>query len=360
MTESIDLSALRPQIDAAIETQLTRGAADLAPLQPEAADLLDVIGALLRGGKRLRPTFLYVGYRAGRMPHTPAAIALACAMEFLQTAALLHDDVIDGSDTRRGAPTAHRALEARHCERGWEGDSARFGVAGAILAGNLCLGWADQAYDESGLPADQLARARGCFDLMRAQLMAGQYLDVVESVRPWSALDAAHRVAGAERMMTYKSAKYSIQHPLLIGADAAGVNASSRAALAAYGLDLGLAFQLRDDVLGVFGDPSVTGKPAGDDLREGKRTVLLAHTLAGLGPADRAYAEAHLGRPDLDDAAIDRLRELITASGAVAVVEADIASRAARARAALSGTDIDPAAAAALDDLVDLSTARSA
>lgn len=360
MTESIDLAALRPQIDAAIEAQLARGAADLTPLQPEAADLLDVIGALLRGGKRLRPTFLYVGYRAGGMPHSPAAVALACATEFLQAAALLHDDVIDGSDTRRGSPTAHRALEARHRDRGWSGDAERFGVAGAILAGNLCLGWADQAYDECGLPADQLARGRGCFDLMRAQLMAGQYLDVVESVRPWAERSTAERVAGAERMITYKSAKYSVEHPLLIGADAAGVEPASRGALAAYGLDVGLAFQLRDDLLGVFGDPAVTGKPAGDDLREGKRTVLLAHTLAGLSPADRSYAESHLGRADLDEAAVTRLRDLIVASGAVAVVEKDIAARADHARAALADARITPDAAAALHDLIDIATARTA
>ena len=253
-------------------------------------------------------------------------------MEFIQGAALLHDDVIDASDTRRGFPTAHRTLEARHQDRGWEGDSLRFGVAGAILAGNLCLGWADQAYDECGLPGETLDRARGCFDLMRAQLMAGQYLDVVDSVRPWSRLDAAARIAGAERMMTYKSAKYSIQHPLLIGADAGGVDAASRDALARYGLDLGLGFQLRDDLLGVFGDPEVTGKPAGDDLREGKRTILLAHTLAGLAPDDRTDVESALGRTDLTEADVERLRTLIDSSGAVAAVEARRSAHRSRRR----------------------------
>lgn len=357
---SIDLADLRARVDAAVEAQLARGAADLEPLQPEAGDLLEVIGRLMSGGKRLRPIFLYVGYRAGGRPDCAEAVALAASMEFIQGAALLHDDVIDASDTRRGFPTAHRTLEARHQDRGWEGDSLRFGVAGAILAGNLCLGWADQAYDECGLPGETLDRARGCFDLMRAQLMAGQYLDVVDSVRPWSRLDAAARIAGAERMMTYKSAKYSIQHPLLIGADAGGVDAASRDALARYGLDLGLGFQLRDDLLGVFGDPEVTGKPAGDDLREGKRTILLAHTLAGLAPDDRTDVESALGRTDLTEDDVERLRTLIESSGAVEAVESRIARHAAAARVALGEAHIDLAAAAALDELIDTSTARTA
>ena len=165
---SIDLADLRARVDAAVEAQLARGAADLEPLQPEAGDLLEVIGRLMSGGKRLRPIFLYVGYRAGGRPDCAEAVALAASMEFIQGAALLHDDVIDASDTRRGFPTAHRTLEARHQDRGWEGDSLRFGVAGAILAGNLCLGWADQAYDECGLPGETLDLARGCFDVMRA------------------------------------------------------------------------------------------------------------------------------------------------------------------------------------------------
>lgn len=358
MRESIDLDALRPRIDAAVETQLTRGAAELAELQPEAGDLLAAIAALLRGGKRLRPVFLYVGYRASGAPDSAAAVALAAAMEFVQAGALMHDDVIDASDTRRGRPTAHRALEAAHEERRWEGDGARFGVAGAILAGNLCLGWADQAVNDCGLPASAVARARACYAQMRSQLMGGQYLDVVESVRPWRELDPQARIAGAERMMTFKSAKYSIEHPLLIGALAGHLDAGARAALSRYGVALGLAFQLRDDVLGVFGDPDVTGKPAGDDLREGKRTVLLAHTFAGLRPSDRAYAEQWLGHPDLASDQVERLRDLIVAAGALEAVEARIAEYVATARAALAQAPISPAAAAALDKLVDRTTAR--
>ncbi|MEI2775317.1 MAG: polyprenyl synthetase family protein [Tetrasphaera sp.] len=359
MGERIDLDAVRSRVDAAVAAQLERGSADLAELQPEADDLLGVVTTLLRGGKRLRPIFLYAGYRAANAPDSDAVIALAAAMEFIQAGALIHDDVIDASDTRRGHPTAHRALEATHARHAWDGDGARFGVAGAILAGNLCLGWADQAFDECGLPAAALARARGVFDRMRTQLMAGQYLDVVTSVRPWSEMDTAARIAAGERMMTFKSAKYSIEHPLLVGALAGDLDQAARTALSGYGVALGLAFQLRDDVLGVFGDPRVTGKPAGDDLREGKRTVLLAHTLDGLTTDEVAYAEHWLGRPDLGPEQIERLRALIVAAGALDTVEARITELVASARAALAGARITPAAAAALDELADRTTARS-
>lgn len=354
---AFDLAGLRARIDAAVEAQVARGGADLAELNPEAEDLLGQIRVLLRGGKRFRPLMLYVGYRAAGRADADGAVRLAAAMEFVQAAALIHDDVIDASDTRRGRPTVHRVLERAHRERGWDGDGAGFGVAGAILAGNLCLGWADQAYDECGLPDAELARGRATFDLMRTQLMAGQYLDVVGSVRPWQVMDGASRIETAIRVITYKSAKYSIQHPLLIGARTGGADAATDAALTEYGLELGIAFQLRDDLLGVFGDPEVTGKPAGDDLREGKRTVLIAHALDGAG---RARIEERLGDPSLTPADVEELRELITASGAVEALEAEITRRGEAAATALHTADIEAEAAATLQDFIATATARDA
>ena len=356
----IDLAALRARVDAAVADQLRRGAADLADLSPEADDLLAPIGALLSGGKRFRPVMLYVGYRAAGRPDAAGVIRLAATMEFLHAAALIHDDVIDSSDTRRGMPTVHCALRERHRERGWDGDPQGFGVAAAILAGNLCLGWADQAYDECGLPQSELARGRATLDRMRTQLMAGQYLDVVGAVRPWSTMSALDRIAAAERVITFKSAKYSIQHPLLLGARVGGVSAAADAALTAYGLELGIAFQLRDDLLGVFGDPQVTGKPAGDDLREGKRTVLIAHTLAARSAADRTWLESRLGDPDLDGVAIERLRGLIARSGAVAAVEREIARRGHVAADAISSAHLEPIARETLRDFIATATARDA
>lgn len=352
------LTDLRPRVQACIDGLLTDQAGILAELGTDVDDLLDVIAALLAGGKRLRPGFLYWGFRAGGGDDSPALIRLATSMELFQAAALLHDDVMDDSDTRRGSPAAHRALAARHTARGWSGAGERFGLAGAILAGNLCLTWCEELYAGSGLPAAALVRARRQFDTMRTQLMAGQFLDVVESMRPWAGLPAAECLDRATRVIHFKSAKYTIEHPLLIGALAGGVDDSGLAALSRFGLRLGHAFQLRDDLLGVFGDPTQTGKPAGDDLREGKRTVLIAHALAGLDSAGRSRVETLLGA-DLRPEGVAEIRELITGSGAVAQVESQIATLAQEARLAVrTGSSLDANAVAALDALIDLSIAR--
>ncbi|KGN33205.1 polyprenyl synthetase [Knoellia sinensis KCTC 19936] len=361
MTSPLDEADLRTRVQTCIDDELRHQSGVLDELGPDVSDLLDRIESLLAGGKRLRAAFLYWGHRAAGRPDSPALIRLATAMEFFQAAALIHDDVMDDSDTRRGMPAAHRALAAVHTERGWGGDDERFGVAGAILAGNLCLTWTDELVATSGLPADDLARGREMFDRMRTQLMAGQFLDVVDSVRPWDDLPAAERVERAQRVIRYKSAKYTVEHPLLIGATAGGLGETDLTHLSSYGLDVGHAFQLRDDLLGVFGDPDSTGKPAGDDLREGKRTLLIAHTLSGTDDAGRALLRKHLGRPDLSPADVDALRAVITDSGAVDAVEGEITSLATRARTSLAAaTGVTPDARPVLDALVEISTARTA
>ncbi|WP_249138617.1 polyprenyl synthetase family protein [Phycicoccus avicenniae] len=361
MSSVLDTADLRPRVQAVLDAELAARAEVLAELGPDVEDLLTAIGDLLRGGKRLRAAFLYWGGRAAGLPDSAELVRLATAMEVLQAAALIHDDVMDDSDTRRGMPAAHRALATRHTERGWDGDGERFGLAGAVLAGNLCLGWTDEMYASCGLPDADLARGRPVYDRMRTQLMAGQFLDVVESMRPWRGVPDEERVVRAGRVIRYKSAKYSVEHPLLIGATVGGMDEAGRDALSRYGLDLGRAFQLRDDLLGVFGDPDQTGKPAGDDLREGKRTVLLAHVLAGCTAEQAARVEALVGRPDLGDAEVDELRGIITASGATRVMEDEISVLAASAREALAAApDLAPEARDVLEGLVTTATARSA
>ena len=360
MDRPLDAADLRARVQTCIDVELAAQAGVLAEIGPDVEDLLERVGSLLRGGKRLRAAFLYWGYRAAGQPDSDAAVRLATSMEFFQAAALIHDDVMDDSDTRRGMPAAHRALASSHEARGWGGSADRFGVAGAILAGNLCLGWTDELYSTSGLPVDHLARGRRLFDTMRTQLMAGQFLDVVESVRPWTTVSGPERVARAERVIRYKSAKYTIEHPLLIGAAAGGVGGPTLAALSAYGLDLGHAFQLRDDLLGVFGDPEATGKPAGDDLREGKRTVLVAHTLTATDAPTRALVERLLGRPDLDAEEVEQLRTVMIASGAVDAVEKEIAGLAGSARESLGRAEgLTAEAAEVLAALVDVTTDRA-
>ncbi len=361
MPNPLDTADLRRRVQECLDHELTHQAHVLAELGSDVDDLVRAVADLLRGGKRLRAAFLYWGHRAAGRPDCDALVRLASAMEIFQAAALIHDDVMDDSDTRRGRPAAHRAMASAHTARSWTGDADRFGLAGAVLAGNLCLTWADELYATCGLPAQDVARGRGLFDRMRSQLMAGQFLDVVESMRPWEGVADAERVERAGRVITYKSAKYSVEHPLLIGAATGGLDEAGTAALSRYGLDLGRAFQLRDDLLGVFGDPDATGKPAGDDLREGKRTVLLAHALAGTDAGGRDSLERLVGRPDLDADAVEVLRGVIGGSGAVDVLEEEIARLAGSARDALeAAATLDDEARGVLLRLVDVATARSA
>jgi geranylgeranyl diphosphate synthase type I len=355
----LDAAQLRERVQHCVDDFLRHQGEVLAEVGPDAQDLLAAVARLLTGGKRLRAAFLYWGYRATGQPDSLALVRLATAMEFFQAAALIHDDVMDDSDMRRGMPAAHRSIAARHEREAWAGDAGRFGVAGAILAGDLCLNWTEELYSTSGLEPAHLARGRAVFDVMRTQLMGGQFLDVVESARSWDGVSTQDQIERAERVIRYKSAKYTVEHPLLVGATAGGAADDDVSALSRYGLDLGQAFQLRDDLLGVFGDPAATGKPAGDDLREGKRTVLVAHALAGTDEAGRALIAGRLGDPGLQTHEVEALRVVIVDSGAVDAVEAEITRLADSARMALkSATGLTREGVEVLDALIDSSTAR--
>lgn len=360
MTRVRDLHDLRRRVQHQIESELTHQRDVLAELGDEGDALLDVVAALLQGGKRLRAAFCYWGYRGLGGAHDAAAVRAATAMEFFQAAALLHDDVMDDSAVRRGAPTAHVHLAQRHDRLGWLGRSDRFGQAGAILAGDLCLVWTDEVMATSGLPTLELARARRCYDDMRTQLMAGQFLDIMHSARGWSRLGHDERLAAARQVVRYKSAKYSVEQPLLIGADAAGVQLNDRSRLSAFGLALGEAFQLRDDVLGVYGDPETTGKPAGDDLREGKHTVLVALTLERCASREAAVLSQGLGDADLAGGQIERMRAIIADCGALDALEDMISLRTDAALEALAGVrGLSAEGHEALRELTHLSTARA-
>lgn len=361
MSHPLDVLSLRERVQTAIDAQLHAQRRVLAPVGDSTAALLDPLADLLAGGKRLRAGFFYWGYRAAGGTDSDALVTAATAMEMFQAAALVHDDVMDDSDTRRGAPAMHRRLAAEHRAHGWIGDPERFGAAAAVLAGDLCLTWTDELYATSGLPDEQLRRGRTEFDAMRNQLMGGQYLDVLEAAVGWADADTDERIARARHVARVKSARYTVEQPLLIGADCAGADETLRARLSGYGLPLGEAFQLRDDLLGVFGDPSQTGKPAGDDLREGKRTVLIAHTLDGLEPHDRARFESLLGRTTLSGDELAWMRTRITQTGAAAAVESLIAGLVDQARDSLDAAPIqDPSARAALTELVAMAVDRQA
>ena len=350
---------LRPRVQRALDEHLTRQRSVLAELGEPMIPLVDAVAGLLSGGKRLRAAFLYWGWRALGGADDAAAVRAASSMEIFQAAALLHDDVMDNSDLRRGQATAHRSFTAWHRAQGWSGDPERFGHAGAILAGDLCLNWTDEVFATSGLPAPATERARPEFDRMRTQLMGGQFLDILQAARGWGDLGYADRLAQCRRVIRYKSARYSVQQPLLIGALAAGTDGRTLAALGRYGEALGEAFQLRDDVLGVFGDPDQTGKPAGDDLREGKHTVLIAHVLEHADAGGAELVAASLGDPDLDDPTIAACRQVLVDSTAVERTEAMIDDGARQALDALAEAEgLTDEGRAALVDLVAICTDR--
>lgn len=330
----------------------------------DALDFMHAAASVLDGGKRLRARFCLTGWqsvagrRAGDGPPGTAVISAAAGLEVFHAAALVHDDLIDNSDTRRGRPAAHRALEAHHGASGWSGRAETFGRSAAILLGDLLVAWSDDLLEEGLRDAAHAAPARATFALMRREVTIGQYLDIAEEAAFVTAPDADH-ADRALRVASLKSARYSIQHPLLLGATLAGADDAQLAALAGFGHPLGLAFQLRDDVLGVFGDSAVTGKPSGDDLREGKRTVLVAYTRTALAPGARRLFDEMLGDPGLDAAQVAFLQETIRDTGALDRVEALISAYAGEADRALRGAPLDTHAVGKLRDLALDATARA-
>ena len=361
----------RDAIAAEVRSFLADQASVLDSMGPELVPVQLMANQLLCGGKRMRPAFCVWGYvaAAGLPPDQDRQplLTAAASLDVLHGSALVHDDVMDSSDLRRGRPAAHRQFEALHANAGWLGDSAAFGKAGAILLGDLLVMWSVQMLQGAGLDQTALERALPIVEAMRVEVTCGQYLDIVAqahplrrkapatgSVRPTIevALDDANRV------VEYKAARYTVQRPTQIGAALGGGDDQLYYALGAYGSPLGRAFQFRDDLLGVFGDTQLTGKPAGDDLREGKRTVLVAHAYAHAGDAGRRLLMDRLGDPDLDADGVAQLQELIIDSGARESVETMINEGYERALKALHDLDITDEGRAGLTALAEAAVRR--
>ena len=310
-----------------------------------------IVGA---GGKRLRPLFCLLGYQAGRGEPGPEVIRSAAALELLHTFAIVHDDVMDRSRVRRGRPASWVELAETHRREGMRGDPASFGVAAAVLVGDLALILADHAFLASGFPPARLLPAMHRYNRMRAEMVAGQYLDVL----------AAHAgpvdEAKARRVAVLKSGLYTVEGPLHIGCHLAGGGPDVLAMLSRYGVPLGEAFQIRDDVLGVFGDPSTTGKDRDSDLREGKRTVLVARTLGLVGDPDRRFIEERLGRADLSAEEVARIRSLMEESGALASTLQLIRELTDEAQSAIEPEVAPPEVAETLRVMADVLALRGA
>lgn len=324
------MSATRPdfetRVEHALDTFAEKASTRLGVLDADLAGFLEAVRDFVRGGKRMRARFCLAGWQlAGGDPADPRIIEAAAAFEWLQGSALAHDDLMDGSDLRRGRPSLHRAFEQDHRRLARRGNAAAYGEQVALLAGDLMLAWADDALHRAGRGTDTpaLQRAEELWADAKTEVIAGQLLDVAAQTRDRLSVDDAMTV------VRYKAAKYTVERPLHVGAALAGADQDLLAMLSAVAIPLGEAFQLRDDVLGVFGAPQATGKPAGDDLREGKRTVLIART-AELGDAGRLFTL--LGTPE----GVPELTAMIRDCGALAAVERDIDRLSERATTAVA------------------------
>jgi geranylgeranyl diphosphate synthase type I len=359
------LESTRALVSERLADCLTDARARMAHVGPETADVVDAAATLVAGGKRLRAAFCVAGWStAGGAPPSgteSSVVGAGAALELFQAAALVHDDVMDGSHTRRGQPSAHRQFASLHALRRWIGSPELFGEAAAILLGDLLLvtSFRELALALHGVLPERARRAHEIYDLMTAEVTLGQYLDMQAQAAPWEQ-GTASELDRAERVVRSKSARYSVEHPTVLGAAMAGGDERLLVQLSRFGLPVGEAFQLRDDVLGVFGDPVVTGKPAGDDLREGKRTVLLALALVRASESQRGFLEAVLGRPELDPEDVASVREILVSTGALRAVEDRIEERASAGLAALEDDVIGDRARFELSTLARLAIDRTA
>ena len=350
----LDANGLRERIQTSLDAFVSVHRPLMLGVSPDTLPLIESLEGLLVGGKRLRPAFAYWGFLAAGGQDTDEVLRACASLEFLQACALIHDDVMDASDTRRGQPAIHKQFETRHAVNMWKGSAKLFGEGAAILVGDLALSWADEMLLTSGLANDQLLRAKTVYDIMRTELMSGQYLDLLEQVRG----EITHE--RAETVIRFKSAKYTIERPLHLGAAIAGGTPELTKILSDYGLALGEAFQLRDDLLGVFGDSSITGKPTGDDLREGKQTMLIAFANGNASASDKKYLFDNLGNAALTIEEISKLQSVLISCGAQDFVENRITSYLDVALESLDALSENPEAKAALVELAILATKRSA
>ncbi|MDO0925421.1 polyprenyl synthetase family protein [Streptomyces sp. TG1A-8] len=341
-------AAFRTRVDRVLHRFVTEEAERFAAVDPVLGPVAAELEAAVADGKRLRAAFCYWGWRAAGQPDSEALLRAAASMELVHAAAVVHDDLIDDSPLRHGRPTAHRAL------RGAVPGHPRTGAAArslAMLVGDLLMALAGELFATSGLPAAYLARARPLWSVLARELIAGECLEILHT-------GAAPDTVASLKVIRYKTAKYTVEQPLLIGGTLAGAGRRLREGYSAYGLPLGEAFQLRDDLLGVFGDPERTGKSDGDDIRGHRPTALLAEAWRISDEAGRERLGALLGRGDLDRDGLDDVRRVMSRLGAPGRVENMITARVEESLDALHELALPVAAADALTALARAAAVR--
>jgi geranylgeranyl diphosphate synthase type I len=346
----LSLAPIAARVDDCLAELLAREQARWSALDADLQGPFEAIGRMVRsGGKRLRPAFCHWGFvGVGGDPTDERIVRAGAALELMHAFALFHDDVMDDSASRRGAPTTHVVYGRTHERAEWAGESRRFGEGVAILVGDLAFVLADQLLTGASAEVWEL------WNDLRIELNVGQFLDILGSVQGDRRLDKAERIA------RYKSGKYTVERPLHVGAVLADPARGREllVGLSAYGVPLGDAFQMRDDVIGAFGETAITGKPVGDDLREGKPTPLLARAVAMAEPAELDVL-ARVGAPNLGDDEVAKIQQVIVDTGALAALEAHIAALASAAVASLDGLPIADEARCELTALAAFVVARA-
>jgi geranylgeranyl diphosphate synthase type I len=343
-----DQMAFKARVDAVLDRFVSEETSHLTQIHEDLTPVADQLRFAVADGKRLRAAFCYLGWRASGQADSDAALRAAAAMELVHAAAVVHDDIIDESDRRRGVPTAHVALRSAIADPA----RSRVGAAGlAIVLGNLLLSWAAQLFASCGLPRAFVARTMPLWSVLARELVAGECLDIMRTGR-------APRAEASLEIVLYKSAKYTVERPLHIGATLGGGPARLLATFTDYGVPLGEAFQLRDDLLGVFGEPCRTGKSNLDDLGGNKPTALVAVALANAEGRDRERLERMLGGEGLDDGDLRVAQEIFERVGARARIESMIDDRAATAHRALERGRMPAEVVGALGSLASTVVAR--
>ncbi|MDR0783321.1 MAG: polyprenyl synthetase family protein [Propionibacteriaceae bacterium] len=350
------LSAVQGYLDDFISTQRDL----LTPTGRHLDMIWDHVSRLVRGGKRMRPAFCYWGYvaAAGLTQDPPKAlIEIAASLDLLHLFALVHDDLIDESDTRRGQPATHRFFEDFHNQQDWQGAGEPFGRSAAILLGDLLFAWSVSMAELAPLSPERMKRARPYLDAMRIEVLAGQMLDLVIQEKP---LRTEELLGDARLVIEYKTAKYTVARPVQIGAALGLASEATLQSLGQFGAHVGNAFQMRDDLLGIFGDPVLTGKPSGDDLRQGKKTVLIAYAMSRANVEDQAQLLGWLGKPDISADELDQARQIMIGCGAVEETEKAILTQATAAMKLLHRLDLSAEGVEALMTLVHAAVERVA
>ncbi|UKY48526.1 polyprenyl synthetase family protein [Streptomyces inhibens] len=347
-SERWEPTAFKARVDEVLQRFVARETDQLSAIAPALNPVAGQVEAAVADGKRLRAAFCYWGWRAVGQPDSDALVRAAASMELVHAAAVVHDDLIDDSPLRHGRPTAHVALRGavEHHPR-----AAAAARSLAMLVGDLLMSLAGQLFVTSGLPAAYLGRARPLWAALARDLIAGECLEILHT-------GAAPDTAASLKVIRYKTAKYTVEQPLLIGGTLAGAGERMREGYSAYGLPLGEAFQLRDDLLGVFGDPELTGKSGADDVRGHRPTALLAETWRLAGDNERERLRALLGQRDPDGDGLEAVREVMRRLKAPDRIENMITARVEEALCALDELTLPAPAAAALTALAHSAAVR--